>query len=341
MAEGRRDGATRAVMEPTRRRSSQGSSIPPRARPHAIAVVLGAPAATPMVLGVIGDRVALFALADHFQAQYALALASTVVVLLALRRWRFAALFGALLVVPAARMAPYVVPTRAASTNGPRVSVMLINVQTENLRHDLVVAEVRRLRPDVVVFEEVDAVWLAALTSSLGAWPHRVVAARSDNFGLAVFSALPMEGRVVYLGDGAVPSVDATVGVGGRSVRLLATHPVPAMDAVGMSQRDAQLAALANVIRRGQPTLVVGDLNATPWSRPLRALRDTTGLVDSLRGHGVQPSWPAEVPWIGRITIDHVLHSTHLVTDARALGGSVGSDHRPVYVRLVLRQVGR
>ncbi len=311
--------------------------MPPRARPHAIAVVLGALVAAPMILGALGDRVALLALADHFQAQYALALIATVVALLVLRRWRFAALFGALLVVPAVRLAPCVFPTSVPSARGPRVSVLLINVQTENPRHDLVVAEVRRLRPDVVVFEEVDAAWLAALTRSLGAWPHRVVAARGDNFGVAVFSALPMEGRVVYLADGAVPSVDASVLVGGRSLRLFATHPVPAMDATGMAQRDAQIAALARSIPRGQPAIVVGDLNATPWSRPLRALRDATGLVDSLRGHGVQPSWPAEVPWVGRITIDHVLHSTHLVTEARSLGGLVGSDHRPVYARLRFR----
>ncbi len=91
------------------------------------------------------------------------------------------------------------------------------------------------------------------------------------------------------------------------------------------------------VVARGQPTLVVGDLNAMPWSRPLRSLREVTGLVDSLRGRGVQPSWPAEMPWIGRITIDHVLHSTHLVTEERALGGFVGSDHRPAYAQLRFR----
>lgn len=290
-----------------------------------------------MVLGALGDRTALLALADHFQTQYALALTAVVASLLALRRWRLAALFAALLLAPALRLAPYVVPSRAPALHGPRISVLLMNVQTENPRRDLVIAEVRRLRPDVAVFEEVDAAWLSALAPALPAWSQRVVASRGDNFGLAVFSALPLTGRVVHLADGAVPSIDATVTVGGRSLRLLATHPVPAMDADGMAQRDAQLAALARGVRRGEPTLVVGDLNATPWSRPLRAFRATAGLVDSMEGHGVRPSWPAELPWVARIPIDHVLHSSHLTTEARSLGGFVGSDHRPVYARLRLR----
>ena len=290
-----------------------------------------------MILGAAGDRVALLALADHFQPQYALALTAVVVSLSLLRRWRLALPFAALLLAPALRLAPYVLPARATAPAGPRVSALLINVQTENPRHDLVIAEVRRLRPDVVVFEEVDPTWLSALSGSLGAWPHRIVAPRSDNFGLAVFSALPMEGRIVYLADGPVPSVEAVVRGGGRSLALFATHPVPAMDADGMAQRDAQLDALGRRIPHGRPALVVGDLNATPWSRPLRALRVAGGLADSLAGHGVQPSWPAELPWIARIPIDHVLHSDHLATEVRLLGRFVGSDHRPVYARLVLR----
>ena len=81
----------------------------------------------------------------------------------------------------------------------------------------------------------------------------------------------------------------------------------------------------------------LGDLNATPWLRPLGALRAAAGLADSLEGHGVQPSWPADLPWIARIPIDLVLHSFHLATEARTLGRFVGSDHRPVFVRLGFR----
>lgn len=309
----------------------------PRARPHAIVAALGALVVASMALGLAGGGVAPLALADHFQVQYALSLAAVVATLAGLRRWRLAATFGAALLVPALRLSPYALPARSVPTHGARLSVLLMNVQTENPRRDLVIAEVRRLRPDVAVFEEVDDAWAATLSTALGAWPHRLVAARSDNFGLAVFSALPLDGHVVHLADGAVPSVEATLSVGGRPLTLLATHPVPAMSAAGMAERDAQLAALARRVRRGRPTLVVGDLNATPWSRPLRRLRADAGLVDSLAGHGVQPSWPAELPWIARIPIDHVLHSAHLVTEARALGRYVGSDHRPVFARLALR----
>jgi endonuclease/exonuclease/phosphatase (EEP) superfamily protein YafD len=196
-------------------------------------------------------------------------------------------------------------PPRAPSPAAPALSVLLVNVQTENPRHDLVIAEVRRLRPDVVVFEEVDAAWSTDLSRALAAGPG--------------------------------PSIEATVVAHGRAVALVATHPVPAMDAEGMRLRDARLASLARHIPRGVATAVIGDLDATPWSRPLRDLRRSTGLVDSLAGRGVQPSWPAALPWIARLPIDHVLPSAHLATAERALGRDVGSDHRPVYARLVFR----
>lgn len=135
-----------------------------------------------------------------------------------------------------------------------------------------------------------------------------------------------------------MPTVVAVVKVGGRPLALLATHPVLPMVAGGMALRDAHLDALDRAVPPGHPAIVVGDLNATPWLRPLRALRAAAGLADSLEGHDVQPSWPADLPWIARIPIDHVLHSSHLATEARTLGRlDVGADHRPVFVQLGFR----
>lgn len=60
---------------------------------------------------------------------------------------------------------------------------------------------------------------------------------------------------------------------------------------------------------------------------------DATGLLDSHRGHGWQPSYP---PWFGPlgIPIDHLWHSPELTTVERQLGPSRGCDHRILNVRL-------
>ena len=299
--------------------------------------VLGGLASLPMLASLALERPVEVALAEHFQVQYALALGAVAVALAALRRWRVAVAFALLALIPAARVAAVAFPRGGGEPRGPRFTVMLSNVHSESDAHGRVIDEVLRVDPEVVAFDEVNARWAAALQRGLPRWTHRFVVAREDNFGVAVFSRLPMEARAVYLADGPVPSVIARVRVGEREVTVIATHPVPAMDARGQSLRDAALAALAGALPRGGPAVVIGDLNATPWSRPLRSLRARTGLVDSLAGHGVQPSWPVGLPWAARIPIDHVWVTPDVAVRERALGRDVGSDHYPVVARLALR----
>ena len=79
----------------------------------------------------------------------------------------------------------------------------------------------------------------------------------------------------------------------------------------------------------------MGDMNATPWSRPFGTLVAASGLCDSRAGFGVQASWPA---WsaIVRVPIDHVLVPCDVGVTARRIERDVGSDHLPVVVDLVV-----
>jgi endonuclease/exonuclease/phosphatase (EEP) superfamily protein YafD len=79
----------------------------------------------------------------------------------------------------------------------------------------------------------------------------------------------------------------------------------------------------------------MGDLNATPWSRPFRRFVGRSGLCDSRAGFGVQASFPAASALL-RIPIDHVLVSCVIGVRNRRIGRDVGSDHLPVIVDLVL-----
>jgi endonuclease/exonuclease/phosphatase (EEP) superfamily protein YafD len=79
----------------------------------------------------------------------------------------------------------------------------------------------------------------------------------------------------------------------------------------------------------------MGDLNATPWSRPFVHLVESSGLCDTRAGFGVQASFPA-ASWLLRIPIDHVLASCGIGVQSRRIGRDVGSDHLPVIVDLVV-----
>ncbi len=75
------------------------------------------------------------------------------------------------------------------------------------------------------------------------------------------------------------------------------------------------------------PVLVVGDLNATPWSHGLQLLRDGTTLDNRSPDPSWTPTWNVAIAFA--IPIDHALVTPPLVVARRQIGPDVGSDHRP------------
>jgi endonuclease/exonuclease/phosphatase (EEP) superfamily protein YafD len=92
------------------------------------------------------------------------------------------------------------------------------------------------------------------------------------------------------------------------------------------------LASLTPLVQRlGAPVLLLGDLNASPWSYPFRRLLEGSGLRDGSLGRGFQPTWPTGL-WPLLIPLDHSLHSAGIGIQDRIVGPAVGSDHYPVIV---------
>jgi endonuclease/exonuclease/phosphatase (EEP) superfamily protein YafD len=116
-------------------------------------------------------------------------------------------------------------------------------------------------------------------------------------------------------------------------VRILAEHPMPPLSPFYHGQRNQKLAERAGDAGVSSlPTVLAGDLNATPWSSAFSGLaakwlRRATGIV---------PTWPAAGAWLPGIPIDHVLVSRHWAVVSQERGPDLGSDHYPVLVRLAL-----
>jgi endonuclease/exonuclease/phosphatase (EEP) superfamily protein YafD len=132
--------------------------------------------------------------------------------------------------------------------------------------------------------------------------------------------------------------VEVVVELEGGPIHVLAGHPMSPLTPERASQRDAMLAWIADWMQeRDEPVVLMGDLNATSWSAPLRRLLDDGDLVDSRVGHGLQPSWPARFGPLG-LAIDHVLHSPELTTVDRQLAPPIdSSDHRMVHATIAHR----
>ena len=82
-------------------------------------------------------------------------------------------------------------------------------------------------------------------------------------------------------------------------------------------------------------TIVLGDLNITPYSPSYRKYFGSSRLRNAVAAEGWRPSWPSIFP-VAWIPIDHVLVSEAISVKGVARGPFIWSDHFPIIARLVI-----
>lgn len=296
------------------------------------------------VLGYFGRWHWFLDLFAHFRGQYLVALAGSGLLLLVARRpWTAAAfLIGAGLnaraLAPLFGPPPTAPAMAAQPTVTPPLRIVTCNVLYINNQQTQMLDWLRSSPGDVVFLCEVTRGWADALRSLVDVYPHQHFCPRSDPFGCAVLSTRPWtQLEEKQWGTFVSPSLVVQFPWGDREVLMLGMHPTPPNGSRGSGYRNRALESAAAFLTSHpvRSQLLVGDLNATPWCHALRSLVERTGLSDSARGHGWQPTWNVE-SLLFQIPIDHVLVSPDLVTTGRRLGPDLGSDHRAVMVELQL-----
>jgi endonuclease/exonuclease/phosphatase (EEP) superfamily protein YafD len=296
-------------------------------------------AAAVTAVSLLGRFYWLFELTTHFRPQYVVVLTIAGTVGLIARERRPAAAFGAAAALNVL-VSVSAWPWPSGGGGAPEFQVLVANVSTANRAHHLVLDLIRSREPDVVVLTEVDDQWLEALGSLTERYAHRIVQPRSDNFGIGVWSRLPLEdGVVVRLGRAGVPSVLARAVTPLGPVWVLATHPVPPSGREMSALRNDQLDAIATLTDTLAGRVVVaGDLNATPWSPHFRDLLRVGGLR---RARSVRAlyTWPVGMPVL-MVQLDHCLHSGNLRAAHLEVLASIGSDHYPLACGFTFRDGG-
>jgi len=224
---------------------------------------------------------------------------------------------------------------RPIPSDGAPIRVLLLNVHTESSGFDQVRRLIEDVSPDVIGLVEVDQRWLAALAPAVAGYPGHLERPRGDNFGVALYARAPLVGAIEELGN-SLPNVVASVTLDGARLGILLTHPPPPISEAAIATQIEELDAVADRARQlGGPVVIMGDFNASPWSRPFRRVLAGSGLCDTRRGFGIEPSFPS-ISAIVRIPIDHVLASCSIGVRDRHIEFDVGSDHLPVVIELVV-----
>ncbi|MEL6545085.1 MAG: endonuclease/exonuclease/phosphatase family protein [Myxococcota bacterium] len=269
----------------------------------------------------------------HFRAQYLLCFAILGACALWLRALRLAATIFVFFFINAAVIAPLLVSEQIELSN-PSDPVVIV---TANVLHrggdaERVSTLVGQTKPDVLALLEVDSEWPKHLSETLRTYPYRVEEPRENDFGIALYSRIPISSfEVLEFPPFFLPSIRASL-EGGLDV--IATHPCPPADGHSTLARNSQLNSLADLAAgSSSPVVLVGDLNTTPFSPSFSELLRRGDLHDSARGYGFTPTWPSYFPplWI---PIDHVLHTAGVKILDRRVGPDIGSDHYPIIVTL-------
>lgn len=221
------------------------------------------------------------------------------------------------------------------------VRVVSLNVLTSNKRHGEVLEYLHSCDADLIFLMEVDDVWSSAMEPLIATHPHHLVHPQSDNFGIELFSRLPLqELRVVHefqmgpdIGPYTTPSVAARLQIGTRELLFYGIHPVPPAGSTAWQSRNDQLRAIAYQVAASKtPALVMGDFNSTPWCEGMRVIREAGCLDFHSSSPPWQPTW--RVTSAFAIPIDHTLCTSSLIITRRQIGPDVGSDHRPQWVEV-------
>ena len=284
------------------------------------------------LLGFFGRFSWIFDLFSHFRVQYM----QIGLVLIGVALWRRQNKRAVALVLLASLNYAFVLPLyfgKPAPSTEKSIRAMLMNINAANGNTEQVINAIRAADPDLLLLEEVTPKWEAELAVLNSDYPHRIAEPQVGCFGIMLLSKVPLEhGKVIEMGTSNVPSILAEAHFSQGVVSIIGTHPLPPMGAEMSLHRNNQLKELSKyAMWKDWPTLLIGDLNVSPWSPYFRDLLAESGLKNSMKGFGFQPTWPSNRRLL-RIPLDHMLHSPDITIHNRAVGGDVGSDHFPVIV---------
>ena len=293
----------------------------------------------------------LLELFSHFKIQYFVLNLLFFGLLILTRNKKFIIIGLFCLSIVLAEIAPWYIPqTNLGFNNRAKLRVLSSNINIENQRYSQVLSLVRREKPDIAVFMEINQDWVEQLDSLKDSLPYSIVKANPYNLGIAVYSKRRLkDASLAFFGTSQNPSIVGNLDVNGQIVSLIAAHPPPPIKSALFKARNQQLNEIGKYIKSLETRVImVGDLNITMWSPYYKHFISNAGLKNARKGFGIVPTWPSKTNYppyskmpslltgLFSIPIDHCLVSPGIKVAKIRVGSYVGSDHRPLITDLVI-----
>jgi endonuclease/exonuclease/phosphatase (EEP) superfamily protein YafD len=293
------------------------------------------------VLSFFGNYFYIFELLSHFKLQYLLLFLLSIGFFSLFyrhrgyKKWLVISMIG--FALNASVIFPIYLPEKITiRTDSRQFSLLLSNVLTSNQSKQKLIKLIQQQQADFVIALEVDRHWESGLKAIYSDYPYQSVIPRNDNFGIALYSKYPLENiQSIDFAKNGIPSISATVKLGGKEIQIIATHPLPPFNESFTLEQKLHFKALGKYVKGSEnPIVVAGDLNTTVWSSAYDKLIALSNLKNTRQGYGIIPSW--SVNSILQLPLDHVLISQQIQTVSIETMESIDSDHLPVYVQLFI-----
>jgi endonuclease/exonuclease/phosphatase (EEP) superfamily protein YafD len=219
-----------------------------------------------------------------------------------------------------------------------QISVIVSNVLTPNQKYHLLIEQIEKHQPDLVLTLETDQTWQNELVKIEKDYPYRVPVPLDNLYGMHLYSKLKLVNtEVKFILSNEIPSIHTSVILpSGQTVQLYCLHPKPPSptEAKDSTLRDAELLIVGDQIKDlDQSCIVMGDLNDVAWSRTTRLFQRISGLLDPRVGRRYINTFHADYKFL-RWSLDHLFHSTDFALVHMERLPHIGSDHFPIYVVL-------
>ena len=298
------------------------------------------------LIALFGEQFWLAELFTHFRLYYVLIQALLVLIFLHSGR-RVLMVLTILFAMPNVWVVgPYLTPLMAGKSatagigTGSGIDIIALNVNYRNDEYARVAAYLREQSPDIIVIAEFTPAWREHLNFLHESYPYHLGDARSDPWGLAVYSRLAFsQAELIDLAQTNTVHARFIVTAGDTPLEFFTVHLFSPKSSVLARGRNRQLEDLADrVIASEHRQVIVGDMNLTPFSPFFSQFLGRTGLRDARRVDGFHVTWPASVLplWI---PIDHALVTPERNAVRVHAGPDVGSDHFPLEILVAEKAV--
>ncbi|MBZ9728707.1 endonuclease/exonuclease/phosphatase family protein [Salegentibacter sp. JZCK2] len=221
--------------------------------------------------------------------------------------------------------------------------ILIANVLISNRKSDDFIGMVKQRDPDILLAMEVDYWWLKELQVFAKNYPYKMEYPLDNAYGMSLYSKFPMENKKIrFLKNKDVPSFHAKIVLPSASSFILhAVHPVaPVPSSIypdNVGEEEIALLKIGELVAADSlPSMVAGDFNDVSWSYTSRMFGKKGNLKNVRIGRGLYNTFDATSP-ILRWPLDHYFVTQEFALVELERLPKHGSDHFPLYARLVLK----